>query len=220
MNNQSRYKAVILDIDDTLLTARKPKWQQHKWVAKHCYDLDLTEADLLAHWGKPFDDLAAALYRNRGTKEERRANFIRHELEFPKQYEPHALESITALHEAGVTLGLMTAMYKEGAMIDLRNVSLPFEWFAFIQGSEATNFHKPDGRVFAAALKILQAKGIQKNEIVYVGEALSDLQAAQNADLDFIAVTQGMVDAATFRANGAQTICKNLAQVKNQILAH
>lgn len=219
MSKTRPYKAVIFDIDDTLLTTRQPKWRQHQWVAKHYYNIDLTETDLQAHWGKPFDELTKALYQNQGTAEERRANFTRHELEFPKQYEPGALASIKALHEAGLTLGLMTAMYTDGAMIDLRHVNLPFAWFAFIQGSDHTPFHKPDGRVFAPALKILHDKSIAKREVVYVGEALSDLQAAQSASLDFIGVTQGTINAPTFRAAGAQHVYDNLYQVTDHILA-
>jgi len=188
------------------------------WVAKHYYGIDLTEADLRQHWGKPYDELTAALYQGQGTAAERRANFTRHELEFPKQYEPYALESITALHEAGVTLGLMTAMYTEGAMIDLKHVNLPLAWFAFIQGSEATESHKPDAKVFAPALEILLDKGIEKGQIVYVGEALSDLQAAQNAGLDFIGVTQGMIDKPAFLAAGAHVVYDNLRQVTQHIL--
>jgi HAD superfamily hydrolase (TIGR01549 family) len=218
-SHHPRYKAVIFDIDDTLLTTQEPKWRQHIWVAKHYYNLDLTEDDLRTHWGKSFDELTAALYQNQGTPKERRANFTRHELEFPKQYEPYALEALTALHKAGLTLGLITAMYKDGAMIDLKNVGLPLSWFAFIQGSEATQFHKPDGRVFEPALKRLRDKGIGKDEIVYVGEALSDLRAAQNVGLDFIGVTQGMADEPTLRAAGAQTVCGNLNQVTRHILS-
>lgn len=48
-NLRSRYKAVIFDIDDTLLMTREPKWQQHIYVAKHYYDTDVSESDLLRH---------------------------------------------------------------------------------------------------------------------------------------------------------------------------
>jgi FMN phosphatase YigB (HAD superfamily) len=124
-----RYKAVLFDIDDTLLKTWVPKWRQHKWVAKHYYDINLSDETLRKHWGEPFDELAEVLYQGRGTREERRANFIRHELEFPKEWEPHALETIEALHEAGVALGLMTSMYWEGALVDLRNLRVPLDYF-------------------------------------------------------------------------------------------
>jgi phosphoglycolate phosphatase-like HAD superfamily hydrolase len=219
LNNLShpRYKAVLFDIDDTLLTTREPKWRQHKWVAKHYYGIALTDAMLLQNWGKPFDELAAILYQGRGTTQERRANFTRHELEFPKQYEPHALQTIQALHDAGLTLGLMTAMFMEGARIDLQNLQMPLDYFAIQQGSEATPYHKPDGRVFEPALATLAAAGIT-DDIVYVGEALSDYQSATNAGLDFIAITQGLVDRKGFLDAGATQVFNNLLQIQDFIL--
>jgi len=82
-----------------------------------------------------------------------------------------------------------------------------------LQGSEATDYHKPDGKVFAPALKLLAEQGIDKSSVVYVGEALSDLRAANDAQLGFIAVTQGLVDAAEFTATGVHTVFTDLRQV-------
>lgn len=213
----TKYKAILFDIDDTILKTWEPKWRQHKSVAKKYYGIDLSDVTLRQHWGKPFDDLAAALYQNQGTAEERRANFTRHELDFPKEYQPYAQDLIATLHNAGLAIGLMTAMFWEGAKIDLENLKVPLEYFAVLQGSEATEYHKPDGSVFEPALAKLKALGIEDG-IAYVGEAMSDLKAATNAGLDFIAVTQGFVDEAAFRAAGATHVFANLKQVQNYIL--
>jgi phosphoglycolate phosphatase-like HAD superfamily hydrolase len=213
-----RYKAVLFDIDDTLLKTWEPKWRQHKFVAKQYYDIDLSDKTLQAHWGKPFDKLAEALYQGRGTREERRTNFIHHELEFPKEYEPHALETIEALHEAGVALGLMTSMYWDGALVDLRNLRVPLDYFVVQQGAEATEFHKPDGRWFEPALKTLTELGIEAQDVVYVGEALSDMQAARAGGVNFIAVTQGFFSADDFSNAGEGLIFVNLSQARDAIL--
>lgn len=213
-----RYKAVLFDIDDTLLKTWQPKWRQHKWVAKHYYGIELGDETLRRHWGKPFDELAEALYQGEGTREERRANFIRHELEFPKEYEPQAQETIAALHKAGVALGLMTSMYWGGALVDLRNLKVPLDWFVVQQGADATDRHKPDGRWFEPALAILKQEGIGKSDVVYVGEALTDYEAARAGGIDFIAVTQGFAKADEFRAAGARAVFSGLGQVNDFIL--
>ena len=129
-----KYKAVIFDVDDTLLKTRQPKWSQHKFVAKKYYGITLSEDELRANWGKPFDELTEILYQGNGSLAERRANFTRHELEFPKEYEPHALEAINSLHMAGILLGLMTAMFMQGAMIDFQNLHFPLDYFVVKQG--------------------------------------------------------------------------------------
>jgi len=212
-----RYKAVLFDIDDTLLTTREPKWRQHKMVAKQYYGIELTDDTLRQHWGKPFDELTAVLYQNKGTAEERRTNFTRHELAFPKEYEPYAQEIIEALYATGIVLGLMTAMFWEGAKIDLTNLQVPLEYFVVHQGAEATKHHKPDGRVFEPALTKLKTLGIT-DKIVYVGEALSDYQAAKAAGLDFMGVTQGLIGQADFESAGAKVVFSNLAEIKDYII--
>lgn len=212
-----RYKAVLFDIDDTILKTREPKWRQHAFVAKKYYGIDLNDSVLRENWGKPFDELADSLYQGAGTIEERRSNFTRHELEFPKEYEPHALEMIEALHAAGISSGLITAMFLEGAMIDLKNLHVPLDYFTVVYGSEATEYHKPDGRVFEPAVASLAAHGISDG-IAYVGEALSDFEAAMDARLDFIGITQGLVSAEEFKAAGADVVFDNLQQVQDLVL--
>jgi phosphoglycolate phosphatase-like HAD superfamily hydrolase len=67
-------------------------------------------------------------------------------------------------------------------------------------------------------LQMLRKERIGKREVVYVGEALSDLQAARNAGLDFIGVTQGMVDEPAFREAGARVIYQDLRGVAQHVL--
>lgn len=179
----------------------------------------MTDDDLRRHWGKPFDELTTVLYQGKGSAEARRANFTRHELEFPKEYQPHALTMIAHLRAAGLRLGLMTGMFWEGAKIDLLHLKFPLEDFAVLQGSEATPYHKPDPRVFEPALETLKQSGIE-NGIVYVGETLNDYYAARDAGLDFIGVTLGSVDEATFKAAGAQIVLSDLPQVEKFILSN
>ena len=213
-----RYKAVLFDIDDTILKTREPKWRQHTFVAQKYYGIDLNEAKLRENWGKPFDELTEILYQGADTPERRRSNFIRHELEFPKEYEPYALETIGALHSAGIALGLMTSMYLEGAMIDLKHLQVPLEYFIVLQGSEATKYHKPDGRVFEPALATLAEHGIRDATIVYVGEALSDFQAAKDSRLEFIGITQGRVSLEEFKSVGVDKVFNDLRQFLDFVL--
>jgi phosphoglycolate phosphatase-like HAD superfamily hydrolase len=215
--HKSRYNAILLDVDDTLFKTRAIKWQQHKWVAKNYYDIKLSDKTLGAHWGKPFDDLVSSLYDGKDTPEARRANFIRHELDFPKDYQPHALELINNLHISNIVLGLISSMYLEGAMIEYKKLKLPFNHFAIIQGTEATNYHKPDGRVFIPALNKLSELGVHDG-IAYVGDALSDFKAATDAGLEFIAVTQGLASREQFLRAGAKYVFSNLKKIECFIL--
>jgi len=215
---EPRYRAVLFDADDTLLVTRKVKWRQHQHVAKTHYGIDLDEATLRLHWGKPFHELVAGLYANMGTEAEREANFLAHEHDFPKTYQPGALEMIHDLHARGVKLGIITSMILRGAMIDFQKLALPLDLFDILQGSEATEHHKPDPRVFDPALKRLAELGIDRSDIVYVGDDIRDYHAARDEGLGFIGVTQGLFTAADFQEAGAESVFDNLAGVHNFIL--
>ena len=177
-------------MDDTLLVTSKVKWEQHKFVAKHYFDIDITDSQLREHWGKPFAKLTDALYQGISSPEQIRHHYLRHELEYAKTYQPEALSSIKRLHDSKIVLGLITSMDMEDAMIELLHLKFPLDSFIILQGSESTNYHKPDGRVFDPALATLRARHI-KGSIVYVGDALMDCLAARSAGLDFFGVTLG-----------------------------
>jgi HAD superfamily hydrolase (TIGR01549 family) len=214
-----KLRAVLFDVDDTLLKTQEVKWRQHKYVAKKYYGHELTDEELAAHWGKPFDELVMHMARGAGTAEERRTNYSRHELEFPKEYKEHALDTIRALHRAGLTLGLVTSMRLDGSMLDFRNLDMPLDRFDIVQGSESTEYHKPDPRVFTPALAALAGRDITEG-IVYVGDALSDYLAARDAGFTFVGVTQGFVDEAAFRQAGAEYVFHDLKNVCEFILRH
>jgi len=187
-------------------------------VAKTYYGIDLDEVTLRLHWGKPFHELAAGLYANNGTEAEREANFLAHEHDFPKLYQPGALEVIHDLHTADIRLGIITSMILRGAMIDFQALKLPINLFDILQGSEATEYHKPDPRVFDPALKRLADLGIDRSEIVYVGDDVRDYYAARDAGIGFIGVTQGLFTESEFQEAGAEHVFANLVQVRNFIL--
>jgi phosphoglycolate phosphatase-like HAD superfamily hydrolase len=207
-----KYKAVLFDVDDTLLKTSAAKWAQHKHVAKKYYDVKLTDDRLKAHWGKPFDDMIQLLYGGVDTLEGMSAHFAKHELEFPKQMYEDTLPTIQALHDRGVVLGMVTSMRWEIARIEIKLLGLPLDYFAVLQGCDNTKFHKPDPRVFDPARAILAGQGIT-DRIVYVGDALGDFYAARDAGFDFIGVTTGFVNEAAFHKAGVRSSIGRLSQL-------
>jgi beta-phosphoglucomutase-like phosphatase (HAD superfamily) len=57
-------RAVIFDIDDTLLSASRVKWNHFAEVARDAYGLTLTEAQMRAVWGRPLAEQVHALFGN------------------------------------------------------------------------------------------------------------------------------------------------------------
>lgn len=68
-----------------------------------------------------------------------------------------------------------------------------------MQTEEDTAFHKPDPGVFELALFWLAQEGIQPHEVLYVGDHLNDMIAAQGSGIKFIGVGTGLISIEKFQ---------------------
>ncbi len=212
-----KYRAVIFDLDDTLLKTAEPKWRHHKAVAKRFYDIDLTDEMLAEHWGKPFDVMIGHLYNHADTVENMRNHNRSIEAEFPKAAQEHTLQAIEMLRAAGSLLGVVTSTNTLYAENDLERLGIGADAFLFIQGADKSRYHKPDRRVFDPALELLAREGIAKEQAVYVGDDLIDYRAADAAGIHFIGIPTGFTSAHQFREAGAEVVA-TLESAANYIL--
>ncbi|GAA1394326.1 HAD-IA family hydrolase [Luteococcus peritonei] len=189
-------RAVLFDLDDTLVATREVKWEHHRFVAREHYGIDLDDETLARHWGEPFGMMLGHLYRDAASTEEMVATNHASAHLYPKTTRPGAVELVTDLLDAGIPVGVVTSTLSQPAADDLRRCGFPVDRLFTVQGADRSPVHKPDPAVFTAALDTLRCLGIER--VSYVGDAVMDAQAAAGAGLDFVAVTTGMVTAEAF----------------------
>lgn len=80
----------------------------------------------------------------------------------------------------------------------------------FIVGREDVQFPKPDPEGLLLAIRHF---GIEKKQALYIGDSFVDAHAAQNAGLDFAAVTTGTTTAQDFTHWPHKRIMKNLSEL-------
>jgi phosphoglycolate phosphatase-like HAD superfamily hydrolase len=200
-------RATLFDLDDTLVKTAKVKWAHHKAVAAH-YGIELTDETLARYWGMPFDHMIGHLYNHVDTVDNMRAANRALDPQFPKEIHDDTSEVLGKLALHGIVAGVVTSTNTEFALADLRRLQVPDEAFLFVQGAEATPYHKPDGRVFDPALARLAEVGIRRSEVLYVGDALMDHEAAVHAGIRFVGVATGFVSIEQFQAAGAPAIAR------------
>jgi phosphoglycolate phosphatase-like HAD superfamily hydrolase len=198
-------QAVIFDLDDTLLKTAQIKWAHHKAVAAH-YGVDLTDEDLARYWGMPFEVMIGHLYHHADTTENMLAANRALEAQFPKAIQEDTLNVLGTLARHGLVTGVVTSLTTDYARKDLALAGVPSEAFLFVQGADVTAYHKPDGRVFEPALAHLGAMAIRRSQVLYVGDALMDYQAATSASLQFVGVATGLVTLEQFKEAGAPAL--------------
>lgn len=201
-----RPKAVLFDYDDTLVQTRRCKYRALRALGSRYYSLDLTEADIDRHWGVAYLELFRSLF---GAVEPDLALAIdRYEAldaEFSMSAYPDTLRTLTALADRGL-IGVVTAAGRSIVERQMRQLDFPLARLAILQTAEDTPHHKPDPRVFEPATAALAQLGVAPSQTVYVGDSLTDFQAARDAGMRFVGVLHGTTRPEEFAAAGAETV--------------
>jgi HAD superfamily hydrolase (TIGR01549 family) len=204
------YKAVVFDMDDTLIKTYAIKLRQHQHYAQHVHGFAIDEDEFLRHWGKPFDVFLAGVYAHIDVAPEVvKEQYLQFSHLFPVELHDDTVQVLDHLHGLGKKLGIVTATAREVVMRDLTMAGFPFERLHKLQTSSDTHVHKPNPKVFEPMLHSLAQEGIT-DDILYVGDALMDYFAARDAGLHFIGVTTGAVSAEQFREAGVTQIIDRL----------
>ena len=199
-------KAILFDFDDTLMQTMKSKWDAIRETGRRFYDLDITNKDIKKFWGQSYQQMLTGSLKNIDTFENIRENYESITEEFPMKPYPDALVTINTLLEKYL-IGILTASSKKLVLDDFQRLKFPIDKFVNIQTAEDTNVHKPDPKVFDPLLQILKEKGVNKNEIVYIGDSVRDYLAARDAGIDFYGVAHGGGSTSDeFKSEGAHVI--------------
>lgn len=207
-----KVKAVVFDFDDTLVNTFNVRAKALVASAKKFYDLDITVDDVRRLWGKPYLTLLSELHRQAEPPEQIHEKYMSIRTDFPVVYNKGLPDLFDQLHEQGYELGVLTSSGRAFVDSDMELLKFPRNKFSKVQTAEDTNVHKPDPEVFAPMLESLREKSIEKREVLYVGDSLSDHAAASGAGLNFIAVTTGLTSPAEFTKLEAKQI-EDLSQL-------
>jgi HAD superfamily hydrolase (TIGR01549 family) len=205
-------KVVLFDHDDTLVGTIGTKWNQHKFIAKKYYGKELTDEDIIEHWGKPLQELVCLLYGTENA-EEALARSVAHHEEFPKMLFEASIPTLKHLKELGMLIGIITATSRYSFEHDLELHGFPKDILDYTQTADDTAYHKPDPMVFEPTLKWLERTGYAPRHVVYVGDGLHDMKAATGAGFAFLGVETGLVSAQEFKDAGGFSV-KSIDRLK------
>lgn len=208
-------KAVFFDHDDTLVGTMEPKWAHHKFVAKKYYGKDLTDEEIIPHWGKPLPELVKVLYGTENTKDAL-ANNAAHHTDYPKILFAPSIPLLRHLHQAGKLTGIITATSRFSFEHDITLHEFPRDCIDYTQTADDTPFHKPDPKVFEPAIEWLNKRHIKPDEVTYIADGLHDMKAATGAGFNFIGVQTGLTTKNQFTENGIFSV-QSIADIDNLI---
>lgn len=115
-------------------------------------------------------------------------------------------DTVSILKSRGLLTGIVSTKFRYRIEDVLQRDGLS-DLFGVIIGGEDVLEYKPDPEGLHAAILLL---GVNKDRTLYVGDSLTDAVAAQNAEVDFIAVLTGVTTRADFSDYAPRAIIDDL----------
>lgn len=171
-------KAVLFDLDGTLIDTNELILNSFKHTFKEILELHVPEEEMSRIFGKP---LVSTLASYNEEKVDELVNCYRsyNEAHHDTMCEPFdgVLELLTRLKNKGYKLGIVTSkrvdLAKRGC--DISGITKYFDVFIT---PESTEKHKPNGE---PVLKACRDLGIEPKEAIMIGDAPADILSGKNA---------------------------------------
>jgi phosphoglycolate phosphatase len=127
---------------------------------------------------------------------------------------PGVRELVTRLHACELALGIVSTKYRRRIETILGREGL-LSLFAVIVGGEEVSAHKPDPEGLFLAMERL---GVEPAEALYVGDSVTDAEAAQRAGVPFVGVLSGTTGRKDFEGVPRHAILTQLSQLSALVL--
>lgn len=200
----SKVKAVLLDLDDVLRATHESVIPLYFNFAQLNGLRIPTEDEVKKHWGKPLEKILTGLYPDKMGKKEWLVSQFKASV--PSNHRvllfPGVIKTLDKLKKQ-FQLGVISSTATES----VQNSGLDRRRFFHFQVGEDCLYHKPQKEVFDAAMLKLRKKRISESQVLYVGDHVTDLQAAINREILFVAVLTGFTTRDEFEKERALPSC-------------
>lgn len=182
----TKYKAMIFDLDGTLLNSKKDISLATNATIEEMGGKRLAEEEIARYVGRGVRDLIRdALHKVKGTNLEERAltffkaYYLEHCLDHTRLFKPGE-EVLEVLHSKNIKMAVWTNKPQEYTDKILKGLQVE-HYFQMILGAEGEYPNKPATEGTNAILNILD---VQPHEALMIGDSIVDFQTAENIGMD------------------------------------
>ena len=171
-------KAVLFDLDGTLINTNDLILKSFKHTFKTMLDLEPTEEEITMNYGRPLQEIFKSYDENR--IEEmincyRKINLELHDDECKEFADVDLM--LQTLKNKGIKIGVVTSKKSDMAERGAKLMGI-FKYFDTFITPEVTIKHKPEGE---PGLKACENLGVSPSEALMVGDSPYDILAGKNA---------------------------------------
>ena len=123
------------------------------------------------------------------------------------------IDTLKKLKENDIKIGIVSSRMGERIIKILNHLDW-YQYIDYVIGYENVSTHKPDPEGLNMAIEYFNC---DKEEVLYVGDSYIDATAAENANIDFIAVTTGTTSKDEFEKYNNIKIVEKLSKILDVI---
>lgn len=209
----SRVKAVLFDLDGTLVDTEELILASFRYATKTVTGRDIPDSELRAKIGQPLTvqmwDWADG---SQEVHDKLFDTYLEHNdrvhLQLIKSF-PGTIGVLQTLRDAGLSLGIVTSKRSENARRAMKSTKID-GFFECLVAPDAFPAHKPDAAPVAHGCELL---GVLPDECIYIGDSPFDLQAGRSAGCETVAALWGMFPREALLAERPDHAIESLAEL-------
>lgn len=195
-------KAVIFDFDDTLIRTYDT-FIDSLGIFTERGGLPMpTESKIRENYGKSCAEIASILWP--GAQVDKIVEEISTLLIQKHPIPVKGVHEILDVLSRNLVLGIVTGRPRSALTKSLMGAKIDFKKFAFTLTQDDIQKPKSDPGYFDSAMGELGKLGISKDEVLFVGDSVHDLETAQNTGIRFVGVLTGLTVQEDFVQKGLQ----------------
>ena len=188
-------KAVLFDLDGTLLDTNELIYNSFEKTFKDLLGLSLKKEDIIKFFGIPLRDAFVPYFKE--DEVDKIDNSIRYYRELNEGIHDTMCfafdgvkEMLDGLKERGIKIGIVTSKREDLAIRGMKIAGI-YDYMDVIITPEKTTLHKPNGEPAEEACNIL---GIEPKEAIMVGDSSYDILCGNSAGCKTCAVEYSIID--------------------------
>lgn len=211
-----RYQAVLFDCDGTVANTLEAIIESYQHTFKTVLGQQISAETAKSFMGMPLKETFEEAHPGKWQEMMTAYRSYNKELLKPKTKPyPGVDELLDALNQAKIKTGIVTSKRKDPAGLTLEYAGVGGK-IQILCALEDTEIHKPNPEPLLKAAGLL---GVEPNQCAYVGDAIFDIQAAQAAGMDALAVTWGAGVLTELQAQKPTQIFTTVTELKKYLLA-
>ena len=188
-----KYKAIIYDIDGTLLDTFAMNFYPLMQIVKEEQNIEMSYEEALCY--APYPGLKTLELLGIKNIEKTYARWVQYVNDYPEKAKPYqGVEEL--LKKVKIKQGIASSKTKAQYQIDFVEMGLN-QYIDAVVLKEDTIAHKPDPEPLLLCLEKLNIKA---SEAIYIGDTYNDYLAAKNAGMDFGYATWGITEVEDIKA--------------------